>query len=87
MGIMDLQAQLVAGALSGRLGLDKEKVQAALDANKLIRTTRPRAQFPRFDYTGEHLEPPPDFAAAFLYTHYVIILLDRIHGYISYALL
>jgi hypothetical protein len=53
MGIMDLQARLLAGVMSGRLSLDKGQFQAALDTNKLIRTANPRAQFPRFDYTGK----------------------------------
>ena len=53
MGIMDLQARLLAGTFSGKLTLDKQKVQSALEASKLIRTSRPRAQFPRFDYTGK----------------------------------
>ena len=53
MGIMDLQARLLAVTFSGELTLDKKKVQSALEASKLIRTSRPRAQFPRFDYTGK----------------------------------
>ena len=39
--------------MSGKLSLDKEKLQLALDTNKLIRTASPRAQFPRFDYPGK----------------------------------
>jgi len=57
MGIMDLQARLLARTMSGGISLDKEKLQSAIETNKLIRTTRPRAQFPRFDYPGKpHLD-------------------------------
>jgi hypothetical protein len=50
---MDLQARLLAGMMSGKLSVDNEKLLSALETNKLIRNTRPRAQFPRFDYTGK----------------------------------
>ena len=53
MGVMDLQARLLAGTMSGKLCLDRGKLQSALETNKLIRTNKPRAQFPRFDYIGE----------------------------------
>jgi hypothetical protein len=86
MGIMDLQARLLARVMSGRLTLDKEQFQAALDTNNLIRTANPRAQFPRFDYTGKNgsyntltLHVPcrgPE----------LIQLSNRLHGYTSHAL-
>lgn len=53
MGIMDLQARLLAGTFSGRISLDERTVQSALEVSKLIRLSRPRPQFPRFDYIGE----------------------------------
>lgn len=52
MGIMDLQARLAAGVMSGGLSIDEDTLQTALDTTQLIRKASPRAQFPRFDYTG-----------------------------------
>ncbi|KAL3793298.1 hypothetical protein HJC23_003808 [Cyclotella cryptica] len=52
MGVMDLQARLAAGVMSGGLSVDEYTVQSALDTAQLIRKTSPRAQFPRIDYPG-----------------------------------
>ena len=52
MGIMDLQAQLAARAVSGSLSLEPEQWQSALETSQTIRNTNPRAQFPHFDYIG-----------------------------------
>jgi hypothetical protein len=49
---MDLQARLAAGVMSGRLSIDDDTLQRALDTTQLIRKASPQAQFPRFDYTG-----------------------------------
>ena len=67
MGIMDLQARLLAGTFSGRISLDERTVQSALEVSKLIRSSRPRPQFPRFDYIGEE---------CFLFTCVFYILRD-----------
>ncbi|KAL3823695.1 hypothetical protein ACHAXA_007266 [Cyclostephanos tholiformis] len=52
MGIMELQARLAAGVLSGRISLDVEQTRSALMASEAIRKATPRAQFPHFDYIG-----------------------------------
>lgn len=52
MGIMDLQARLAAGVMSGKLSIDKDKIQESLDISQTIRKSNPRAQFPHFDYVG-----------------------------------
>ncbi|KAL7530313.1 hypothetical protein ACHAXR_003419 [Thalassiosira sp. AJA248-18] len=52
MGIMNLQAQLAAGVMSGTLSLEEEQYQSALKTSRVIRSSTPRAQFPRFDYVG-----------------------------------
>ncbi len=52
MGVMELQARLAAGVMSGRISLDAEQMGSALRASEAIRKATPRAQFPHFDYTG-----------------------------------
>ena len=52
MGIMELQARLAAGVMSGKLVLKEEQIQSALKTSETIRTSTPRSQFPHFDYPG-----------------------------------
>lgn len=52
MGIMDLQARVAAGVFIGSLSIEDEIYQSALEKCHSIRSTKPRAQFPHFDYTG-----------------------------------
>ena len=52
MGIMELQARLAAGVMSGSISLDAEHIGSALRASEAIRKATPRAQFPHFDYIG-----------------------------------
>ena len=52
MGIMELQARLAAGAMSGSLSFEKDQFQLALKHSERIRNSDPRAQFPHFDYIG-----------------------------------
>lgn len=52
MGIMELQGRLAAGVLSGKVPLSKEQYDEALKTSRDIRSRRPRAQFPHFDYLG-----------------------------------
>lgn len=51
-GIMELQARLVAGHLSGRIRFGENELREALDISDGIRSCAPRAQFPHFDYPG-----------------------------------
>ena len=89
MGVMDLQARLLAGTMSGKLCPDKEKLQSALETNRLIRTANPRAQFPRFDYIGRKM-----CSLRLIYLQHISITNvsseiynQRVHGYTCYALL
>lgn len=52
MGVMELQARLAAGVLSGTLPLGEEQIRSALETSRTVRTSAPRAQFPHFDYPG-----------------------------------
>eukprot|EP00579_Thalassiosira_antarctica_P032160 CAMPEP_0201993598 /NCGR_PEP_ID=MMETSP0905-20130828/1762_1 /ASSEMBLY_ACC=CAM_ASM_000554 /TAXON_ID=420261 /ORGANISM="Thalassiosira antarctica, Strain CCMP982" /LENGTH=734 /DNA_ID=CAMNT_0048548461 /DNA_START=64 /DNA_END=2264 /DNA_ORIENTATION=- len=52
MGIMELQARLAAGVMSGSLSLEEEQLQSAMTTSQTIRSSTPRAQFPHFDYPG-----------------------------------
>ncbi|KAL3779630.1 hypothetical protein ACHAW5_000596 [Stephanodiscus triporus] len=52
MGIVELQARLAAGVMSGRISLERKQIQSAVKASEAIRNAIPRAQFPHFDYTG-----------------------------------
>ena len=52
MGVMELQAKLAAGAISGSLTLEDEQYQSALKRSQEIRDSSPHTQFPHFDYTG-----------------------------------
>ena len=52
MGIMELQARLTAGIMSGKLSLKEDEIQSALKRSQSIRSSTPRAQFPHFDYPG-----------------------------------
>lgn len=52
MGIMELQARLAAGVMSGSLSLEEEQLQSAMKTSQTIRNSTPRAQFPHFDYPG-----------------------------------
>ena len=52
MGIMEMQARLAAGVMSGTITLEEEQIQSALKTSQSIRTSTPRAQFPHFDYPG-----------------------------------
>lgn len=52
MGIMELQAKLAAGVLSGKLSLHQNQINSAIEASNNVRITSPRAQFPHFDYPG-----------------------------------
>mmetsp|Transcript_3785 Transcript_3785/g.8300 ORF Transcript_3785/g.8300 Transcript_3785/m.8300 type:complete len:745 (-) Transcript_3785:44-2278(-) len=52
MGIMELQARLAAGVMSGSLLLEEEQLQSAMKTSQTIRNFTPRAQFPHFDYPG-----------------------------------
>lgn len=51
-GVMELQARLLAGMMSGTVEPSSEYIQQALEASKKIRTTKPQPQFPRYDYVG-----------------------------------
>ena len=52
MGIMELQARLTAGVMSGKVSLKEDSIQSALKQSQSIRSSIPRAQFPHFDYPG-----------------------------------
>jgi len=52
MGIMEMQAKLSAGVMSGTITLEEEQIQSALKTSQSIRSSTPRAQFPHFDYPG-----------------------------------
>ena len=52
MGIMEMQARLAAGVISGTIILEEEQIQSALKTSQSIRSSTPRAQFPHFDYPG-----------------------------------
>jgi Family of unknown function (DUF6314)/Flavin-binding monooxygenase-like len=52
-GVMELQARLIAGLISGQVnGLSDESFSKALSASEKRRQGTPRAQFPHFDYIG-----------------------------------
>ena len=52
MGVMEMQARLAAGVMSGTITLEEEQIQYALKTSQSIRSSTPRAQFPHFDYPG-----------------------------------
>jgi hypothetical protein len=52
MGIMELQARLAAGVMSGRISLEGDQIRSAVKASEAIRKVTPRAQFPHLDYIG-----------------------------------
>ena len=57
MGVMELQGRLAAASLSSSGDDDSDErsktLDQSLEISKRIRNTRPRAQFPHFDYLGE----------------------------------
>lgn len=52
MGILELQARLAAGVMSGTITLEEEQIQSALETSRTIRNSIPAPQFPHFDYPG-----------------------------------
>jgi hypothetical protein len=52
MGVMELQARLAAGVMSGNISLRGEQVQSAVKTSDAIRNATHRPQFPHFDYPG-----------------------------------
>jgi len=52
MGVMELQARLAAGVMSGHISLEEEQLQSAVKASEAIRNAAHRPQFPHFDYPG-----------------------------------
>jgi hypothetical protein len=51
-GVMELQARVLAEMWSGGRVPEASCVREALDGSRLVRTHRPRAQFPHFDVVG-----------------------------------
>jgi hypothetical protein len=52
MGVMELQARLAAGVMSGNISLKGEQLQSAVKTSDAIRNATHRPQFPHFDYPG-----------------------------------
>lgn len=52
MGVMELQARLAAGVMSGNIYLKAQQLQSAVKASEAIRFATHRPQFPQFDYPG-----------------------------------
>jgi dimethylaniline monooxygenase (N-oxide forming) len=52
MGIMELQARLLAGLWSGQVQPSQKRLTQALEQSQQRRSHQPRAQFPHFDYIG-----------------------------------
>lgn len=52
MGVMEQQARLAAGVMSGKVQPTEEQYHSALDTSRGIRLQDPRPSFPHFDYVG-----------------------------------